>query len=159
MTTGPKAHSGARLRPAREDELAALTELCLRSKAYWGYDAAFMAACRAEMTLQPRHLAESRIMVAEDGRGPVGLAQVSLDGEEAELESLFVEPAAIGGGIGRLLFDWAVGAARTGGARRLVINSDPDAAPIYRRMGARDIGMVPSGSIPGRLLPQLVFDL
>ena len=40
-----------RLRDARQDELQSLTELCLRSKAVWGYDAAFMAACRIELTL------------------------------------------------------------------------------------------------------------
>ncbi|MDB5468876.1 MAG: family N-acetyltransferase [Caulobacter sp.] len=157
MAAGLKA--SVSLRPAREDELAALTELCLRSKAHWGYDAAFLAACREEMTLRPRHLADSRITVADGGRGPLGMAQVSLEADEAVLDALFVEPAAIGDGVGRLLFDWAVGEARAGGARRLVIDSDPDAAPIYRRMGARDIGMVPSGSIPGRLLPQLVVDL
>ena len=34
------------LRPARPEEGAELIELCLRSKAVWGYDDAFMAACR-----------------------------------------------------------------------------------------------------------------
>ena len=41
------------LRPARPDEADLLTELCLRSKAVWGYDDAFMRACRAELTLSP----------------------------------------------------------------------------------------------------------
>ena len=39
------------LRPARPEEAPALTELCLRSKAVWGYDAAFMQACRRELTM------------------------------------------------------------------------------------------------------------
>ena len=34
------------LRPADPSEAALLTDLCLRSKAVWGYDAAFMARCR-----------------------------------------------------------------------------------------------------------------
>src|SRR5262245_25478142 len=45
------------------------------------------------------------------------------------------------------------------GARRLLIESDTDAAPFYRRMGARDVGVVASGSIPGRLLPRLAYEL
>jgi hypothetical protein len=35
-----------RLRAPRLDELEALSDLCLRSKAVWGYDAAFLEACR-----------------------------------------------------------------------------------------------------------------
>jgi hypothetical protein len=45
------------------------------------------------------------------------------------------------------------------GARRVFIEADPDAAPFYRRMGARDAGLAPSGSIAGRMLPRLVFEL
>lgn len=43
--------------------------------------------------------------------------------------------------------------------RQLTVDADPDAAPFYRRMGARDDGQAASGSIPGRLLPRLVFDV
>jgi hypothetical protein len=42
------------------------------------------------------------------------------------------------------------------GADRMVIEADPDAAPFYRRIGAKDCGLVPSGSIPGRMLPKLL---
>jgi hypothetical protein len=37
------------IRPAQADEVEALTALALRSKAHWGYDDAFMEACRAEL--------------------------------------------------------------------------------------------------------------
>jgi len=36
------------LRPAVRAEADALSQLGLRSKAYWGYDEAFIEACRAE---------------------------------------------------------------------------------------------------------------
>jgi GNAT superfamily N-acetyltransferase len=141
-------------------ELPALSELCLRSKAVWGYDAAFLAACRAELTLHPDDLSSSRIVVAERAGTILGVAQVKLiGGEEADLTKLFVEPSALRGGIGKMLFDWAVGAAQSMNASRLVIEADPDAAPFYRRLGARDAGLAPSGSIPGRTLPKLVLDL
>ena len=147
------------LRDARADELPELSELCLRSKAVWGYDLAFIEACRAELTLRPDELETTVIAVAEDGRGVAGVVQVGVDGGQAELLKLFVDPARIGSGVGRLLFDWAVAAARRAGASRLVIESDPGAAEFYRRMGARDAGMAPSGSVPGRMLPRLSCDL
>jgi GNAT superfamily N-acetyltransferase len=141
------------------EELPDLTELCMRSKAVWGYDADFMAACRKELTFDPGDLSSSRIAVAEQGYNIVGVAQIKMAGRDADLQKLFVEPAALRGGVGRVLFDWAVDAAREMGASRMTIEADPDAAPFYRRLGAHDIGLAPSGSIAGRMLPKLVLDL
>lgn len=145
------------LRAARVDELASLSELCLRSKAVWGYDRAFMEACRAELTLSADNLAG--LTVAERDGKIVGVAEISLGGATAHLEKLFVEPTLLRGGVGRVLFEWAKTTAAASGAARMVIEADPDAVPFYRRLGARDDGFAPSGSVPGRLLPRLVLDL
>jgi GNAT superfamily N-acetyltransferase len=147
------------IRSPKVEEVRDLTELCLRSKAVWGYDAAFMDACRVELTLRPDDLSTSRIAVAERAGAILGVAQVKQIGQEADLAKLFVEPSALRGGIGKVLFAWATDAARSMGATRLAIEADPDAAPFYRRLGARDAGLAPSGSIAGRMLPKLVFDL
>jgi GNAT superfamily N-acetyltransferase len=147
------------LRPARPDEGPALTELCLRSKAIWGYDAAFMQACRKELAVTPAAIMSSRVQVAEvDGR-LAGVAEVKSEGDVAQLEKLFVEPTMLRTGTGRQLFDWAKATARAAGARTMLIEADPDAAPFYRRMGAVDDGVVPSGSIPGRFIPRLNLSL
>lgn len=156
------AHRNAadlRLRPARRAECAALSALCLRSKAIWGYDAAFMESCRAELALTPEDLERSQVQVAERGGAIVGVAQVSVADAQATVDKLFVEPDTVRAGVGRLLFAWCVETARKRGARALVIEADPDAAPFYRRMGACDAGFAPSGSIPGRMLPRLEFAL
>lgn len=147
------------LRAPALDELPALSALCLRSKAVWGYDATFLEACRKELTIGSDALQTTSISVAEDDGRIVGVAQVRLTGSEAELLKLFVEPTAMRGGVGRMLFRWAIEQATTQGAGRLVIEADPDAVAFYRRMGAEDDGFVPSGSIPGRLLPRLVKQL
>ncbi|HEV7275486.1 MAG TPA: GNAT family N-acetyltransferase [Devosiaceae bacterium] len=143
------------LRPPRSHEAAALTALCLRSKAAWGYDGAFMRACRGELLVTAEVIATELVMVADRAGEVVGLAQLSLAGEEAELVKLFVDPLHLRSGAGRRLFDWSVEAARSAGARRIVVDSDPHAAGFYRRMGMMDDGAVPSGSVPGRLLPRL----
>jgi len=148
-----------RLRSACDADLAALSDLCFRSKAVWGYDAAFMEACRAELTLAPCDLLESSVQVAESSGRIVGVVQVAVTGSEGSLEKLFVAPDAMRTGAGRLLFVWAVETARKQGAHTLTIDSDPGAADFYRRMGAHDAGVAPSGSVAGRWLPRLVFDL
>ena len=147
------------LRTPRPDEAIALTELCMRSKAVWGYDEHFMAACRAELTITPEKMNSSYFQVGESDGRVVGVAQITLKEGIAELSSLFVEPAQLRCGAGRQLFDWAKRAARVAGAAYLVIEADPYAAGFYRRMGAIDAGTVPSGSIPGRMLPLLKLSL
>jgi GNAT superfamily N-acetyltransferase len=147
------------LRPARPDEAALLTELCLRSKAVWGYDEAFMLACAAELTLTPADCATSSVQVAVEGDEIAGVVQVAIEGNEADLTKLFIAPSTMRRGAGRRLFDWAAHTARQNGAKWLRIEADPDAAGFYRRMGAIDDGVTPSGSIPGRFLPRLKYRL
>jgi GNAT superfamily N-acetyltransferase len=147
------------VREARPEELPSLSDLCLRSKAVWGYNDAFLEACRRELTLQTEELDTTKVAVAVDSNRVAGMVQIKVVRNQADLLKLFVEPHMLRKGIGRQLFDWAVEQARSMGARRLLIESDPDAAPFYRRMGARDVGVAASGSIPGRLLPRLAYEL
>jgi len=147
------------LRTPTPDEAAALTELCLRSKAVWGYDDDFMQACRRELALAPADLRSPYVQVAEADCRVVGVVEVTPRGDEADLARLFVEPTDLRTGVGRLLFKWAKGAACDAGARTLVIGADPNAVGFYRRMGAVENGTMPSGSVPGRLLPRLIYQL
>lgn len=141
------------------EELSALSALCFRSKAVWGYDNDFMEACRRELSIEPGDLQSTSIAVAEQGGILAGVAQIKVTQHEADLLKLFVEPTVMRGGIGRVLFAWAAHSAASQGAKCLLIEADPDATPFYRQMGARDVGLAPSGSIPGRMLPKLVMDL
>ena len=141
------------------DELPSLSGLCFRSKAVWGYDEEFMEACRGELSLEPPALQLTSIVVAEQDGKPIGVAQVKVVNDEADLLKLFVEPGALRNGIGKALFVWATDEAKKLGATRLTIDADPDAAPFYRRMGAYDVGQAPSGSVPGRMLPKLAMNL
>jgi len=147
------------LRDIRLGELSDLSELCLRSKAVWGYDDAFMRACRDELTLRPEELCKSYLQVAERDAVAIGVVQIKVVGRDANLTRLFVEPALLGAGAGRMLFEWAATTARNHGADSITIEADPGAAPFYEHMGARQTGFVPSQSIAGRMLPFLRLEL
>ena len=148
------------IRRAEAGEAQALTALCLRSKAHWGYDAEFMRLCVPSLTVSEGTIAEGRVLVATDEAGrTIGTASVLQDGNDAELGLMFVDPPAIGGGIGRALFDEAIGLARRLGYRRMTILADVNAAPFYERMGARFLHRAPSDAIPGRTLPFYEYDL
>lgn len=147
------------LRPARPDELETLSALCLRSKAYWGYDDAFLAACVDELTLTRTDLKQDEIVVIEDEKGLAGVAQVGLDDGLCYLEKLFIDTNRIGSGYGRVLFQWAIDAATRTGAREMIIDADPDAAAFYEKVGAVRKGDAKSQSIAGRVLPRFVYPL
>lgn len=154
--------SDVTVRPARPAEAGALTELVMRSKAYWGYSEEFMESCRAELTIAPDQVLPSRMTVAES-EGRV-LAVATLEGTPAptgdgELGMLFVEPDAIGEGVGSLLFRHIADLARSLGFRRFELDADPNAEPFYEAMGAVRVGVVPSGSIPGRTLNRYAYVL
>lgn len=137
-----------------------LTELCLRSKAIWGYDNTFLDACRRELTVTNETILGSFTQVAELDRKAVGFAQLYLQGtKSAELVALFVDPDTQRLGVGRALFDWAISTCREHSISTVLIESDPGAASFYRRMGAEDVGQVASGSIPGRMIPKLQFNI
>ncbi len=147
------------LRPAEPQESAALSALALRSKAHWGYGPEFMAKCVGPLTISPETIASGMVMAAQCSRSSdlFGVCHLSVTGKHASLEKLFVDPGAMGLGVGRALFAWAAETARDAGCSSMVIESDPDAEPFYERMGAVRGGEAPSEVIPGRMLPMLVL--
>lgn len=148
------------LRQGHSLEAALLSDLALRSKGYWGYDPAFIEACRKELTIDPNDMESRRVTVAVEGSGPpVGLYTLEGSPPEGEVGMLFVEPDQIGTGVGRLLWDHMTSRASSLGFRSLRIEADPGAVTFYQKMGCIVVGSAPSGSIPGRHLPLLVLDL
>ena len=147
------------IRPARGDEADLLTEVALRSKAHWGYDQEFLDACRAELTFRPEDVLTRRIVVAHSSSGIVGFYSVDGTPPSGELGNLWLIPERIGTGLGRRLWQHAVASAREAGYTSLLIEADPNAVGFYEAMGAEQVGEAPSGSVPGRTLPLLVFQL
>jgi GNAT superfamily N-acetyltransferase len=148
------------IRRARPEEAATLSALALRSKAHWGYDAEFLAACRGDLTLSAEDVASSTVYVCDGVDAPVGFYRLLLqDDGVAELDALFVEPAAMGQGVGRSLWQHAVATAATLGCSEMVWQSDPQAVGFYLAMGARRAGESESTVTPGRMLPLMRFRL
>lgn len=150
--------SNVELRKAMAEDLRAASALCLRSKAHWGYDDAFMDACRPELTLTQRDLDDDHVVVSFDVARLTGVAQVSFGEDGCFLEKLFVNPDDMGKGIGQTLFAWCISVARDLGTNELIVEADPQAESFYVRMGCRSAGTAMSGSIPGRTLPRLTID-
>jgi ribosomal protein S18 acetylase RimI-like enzyme len=140
-----------RLRAAEPHEADDITALARRSKAYWGYDQAFLDRVRDLLTVRPEQIRGERVVVAERGGTLLGYYQLGGESPAGELVDLFVEPDAIGTGLGRRLWEHAISSAKERRFHSLELESDPNAEPFYLHMGALRVGE--REVAPGRLLP------
>ncbi|EJL45635.1 acetyltransferase, N-acetylglutamate synthase [Brevibacillus sp. CF112] len=130
------------IRRAHVDQAGALSDLCFRSKAYWGYSDAFMEACREDLTVTPDYIETGLVIVLEDENrllGFMGLEQLEESGRWL-LKDLFVEPDAIGKGYGKTLWEHMRKLAKELRIGSLLIHSDPHAEAFYLARGAKRIG-------------------
>ncbi|NND47236.1 MAG: GNAT family N-acetyltransferase [Woeseiaceae bacterium] len=144
------------IREAYGHEAGLLSALALRSKAHWGYSPDFLESCRNELTVDESRIGSEdyHCFVVVERKSILGFYVLECVSERVyELDALFVEPAHIGTGIGRLLIQHALHTLSKRGAARLIIQGDPNATKFYRATGARQIGTRESGSIRGRYLP------
>lgn len=142
------------IRRAEPAEAQAITEMVVRSKAYWGYSEEFMRYAAAILNVTPQYIETRPTYVLEQDGQLLGMCSLKeLSPEEVDLDMLFVVPEAIGQGVGRQLVEYVKGVAAATGYRTLCVESDPNAAGFYEKMGGQLIGHRPVPSIPGRELP------
>ena len=146
-----------RVRSARPEEAPVLSEMALASKGVWGYDAAFLARVRGELSVTAADIASRAVKVADEGPGQPALGFVGLDprAPDARLDKPSVAPGHFRRGVGTRLRAAALHHAAARGAQTPTWDAEPYAVPFYARMGAVIIGQAPSGSIPGRTLPMM----
>lgn len=150
---------GPPIRAAVAGDARVLSDLAFRSKAHWGYDAAFMEACREDLRVSEQDILTSSVYVHEHADRINGFYQLRPCGDQVEMVALFVEPRAMGHGIGKALWHHAMGTAKELGCDEVILQSEPHAAGFYRAMGATHVGQSPSTVFPGRMLPLMRFPL
>lgn len=148
------------IRRAKPDEAATLTEIAFAAKRHWGYPEQWIEGWRHLLTLQPCFIAEHETYTACIGDQAVGFYALKPGLNRVHLDHLWVLPGAMRRGIGQALFEHAIGRARALGFPTMEIESDPNAAGFYLRMGAHQTGATMT-ELDGRLreLPVLVYEI
>jgi GNAT superfamily N-acetyltransferase len=142
---------------AQPQDKAALKEIAIASKGYWGYPEEKMAQWAQAPLITSESIAADLVYVAHLGQAPVGWYRLRLDPAPVTLEDLWVLPAYIGRGVGRSLFEHAVSQAWAHHTAAFELDADPHAVAFYQRMGCRLIGR--SLSEWGRYIPRMRYDL
>jgi GNAT superfamily N-acetyltransferase len=109
-----------------------LREIAFAAKAHWGYDRQLVREWADSIDFE-----DGRIVLVEDD---VAWASLLPQGDVCVLEDLWVEPEAMGRGVGTKLFQRAAERARDLGASRLEWEAEPNAVGFYEKMGGRLVG-------------------
>lgn len=111
--------------------------------------------------LSPFELPLGRLFLAFDGDTAVGVGCMqNLRPDTAEIKRMFVRPSARGRGIGKLLLDRLVGAAREIGCDHVLLDSTRfmhAAHALYRSVGFYEIEPYPESEIPTELRHHWLF--
>jgi len=148
------------IRRAAPSEAQTLTEIALRSKAYWNYASTVIEASRRDLTISPLDIESKPFYVLEVNDHIEGFYGLSmLEDNAVDLEYLYIHPDTIGKGYGKMLWRHAIEQASSLGYDEVFIDSEPDAEEFYRAMGAVRIGQSASPVQPGQMLPLLHFSI
>ncbi len=153
----PPADSEPMFRIARassETELSDARELFTEYAASLGFSLSFQGF-EAELATLPGRYAPPGgcILLARAPEGLAGcVAMRALDARTCEMKRLFVRPAFLGRGCGRLLAEAIVREARAAGYERMRLDTVPAmeaALGLYHSLGFRDIAPYTENPLPG----------
>ena len=152
----------SRIRAARADDAAGLTQIAVRAIKHDGYDdvaiSRFMPGLKVNLAL----IAAGLVFVAEDEQGvPLGYVVLRPTGMGGLilLEGIFVDPVCSRGGVGTRLFAVAVEHARKMAGSVILVYSSPNSVGFYTRLGAIRIGMTPFVFSPDVQLSMFAFSI
>ena len=144
--------------PADFKDAKTISEVALKSKAYWGYTNEQLESWIDELTITSEYISKNSSYVYKLNENIVGFYIIEmLNMTTISLEFLFVLPEFIGKGIGHQLISHAIEKARN--LKGFVLNtlSDPNAESFYAKYGFKTISHHES-SIPDRFLPEMELE-
>jgi len=127
---------------AKPEMAESLQALARRSKQHWGYDAAYMSNWQHDQSLTRAYLETHLVLVAEADQQLCGFFALLIEDNEAELEHFWIEPAYIGGGLGKTLFQKLRDTLKHKGIKHFKVVVEPNAEGFYLKMGGKIVGEI-----------------
>ncbi|WP_254712917.1 GNAT family N-acetyltransferase [Polaribacter sp. NJDZ03] len=136
-----------------------LTEVALKSKAFWGYSSELIESWRADLTVTSKTIQTCQVYKCMVDKVVVGFYVLNTAKENlVKLEMLFVLPLFIGKGIGKKLLAHALNKATISKVKTIELVADPNAIPFYKSQGFLVKEQIGS-AILGRFLSLMQKDL
>lgn len=145
------------IRYAKVDEYEILTDIAIKSEAYWGYDSDYMDKFKSIYNVSEEFIKNNPTVLIEEDNSVIGFYGLICKNNETSLEYFFIEPKYIGKGYGKLLWNYLVSDCKNLGIENFDIVTSPQAKEFYVKMGAIPCGEVESLLKRGRIIPQLIY--
>ncbi|WP_405609011.1 GNAT family N-acetyltransferase [Polaribacter sp. Asnod1-A03] len=136
-----------------------LTDIALKSKAFWGYSSELIEGWREDLTVTSKTIETCNVykLIVDDVI--VGFYVLNNSkGDIVKLEMLFVLPLFIGKGNGKELLEHALKNAVNSKVKTIELVADPNAIPFYKSQGFLEKNKIGS-AISGRFLSLMQKDL
>jgi len=140
-------------------EAERLTELTIRSKAYWNYGAEQIEKWRSDLTISPKYIDENEVYKLLINDELIGYyAFIDLGEKTVTLDNIFIDPKYIGKGYGKVLMEDFLDRIQKIGFKKVILKSDPNAEKFYEKLGFKVVGQSES-SIKNRFLPIMELEI
>lgn len=149
------------IRLARADDRQDLIDLLWRASLAWDDVRQDLLDNPEVIDVDPEMIARNQVFVAEQGARVVGFATIiPREGNDAELEGIFVEPSEWRKGIGNLLLRQIEREAQAWRANRLHVVASPNVEGFYTaggfaRTGEQKMPFGPNGLVMVKPVPPL----
>lgn len=147
------------IRRAEICEADILTNIAIRSEAYWDYDSVFIESFKSIYKVTGEFISNNPTFLMEEDKNIVGFYSILKGDKETELEYFYIEPQSIGKGYGKLLWNHMVDYCRKQHINEIALVTSPQAIGFYTKMGAVLVGEVNSLVIKERKIPRLVYTM
>ncbi|MGH1336369.1 MAG: GNAT family N-acetyltransferase [Aureispira sp.] len=140
-------------RKAQKSDAQDLTELTIRSKAYWGYTQEQMTQWKDDLTISPEYIEQQEVYTLTVEKVLIGYYSFSsLNDQKVKLDNIFIEPNYIRQGYGKILMNAFFDQVRGRGFKTIRLDSEPNAENFYKELGFKVVGRLES-SLKDRFLP------
>lgn len=147
----------ATIRRGEKHESEILTNLAIRSEAYWDYDSNFMENFKSIYKVTEEFIENNQTFIMEEENNIIGFYSIIQDDRETSLEYFYIEPEKIGKGYGRFMWNHMIDFCKRQNINEIILVTSPQAKDFYIRMGAVLLGEVDSLVIKNRKIPRLVY--
>jgi len=141
------------------DDHTVLTELTIKSKAFWGYSEKQIKDWTTLLTISKKYITENEVYnLISDGQIIAYYSFFKIDDNRVKLDNLFILPSFIGKKLGTYLVDDFILRVKKAGISVITLDSEPNSEDFYRKMGFRVVGQKET-SMKNRFMPIMEKEL
>ena len=147
------------IKRANKKDSRLLSEISIRSEAYWGNNAKFMEKFELMYKVTEDFIHNNPTYILTERGENIGFYGLLVKSEEISLEYLFIEPKYIGKGFGKKLWNHMIEECKKLNIEEFTLVTSPQAIEFYKKLGAVECGEVESLINKECKIPKLIYKL